>query len=201
MPRLTSCPLWVGFKPWQWGTRRTNNAGMHFLPSQTRLGLALVVFCATALPALADTQSLGKFGDWTAFTDASGGHKVCYMGSAPQKAEGKYTQRGKIYFLVSHRPADKVTGEVSLEAGYPYQDGSEASAVIDGKTTFKMFTRGENAWNYDAKADRAMVEAMRAGGQMVIKGRSTRGTATSDSYSLSGFTAAYQAIGKACGVD
>jgi hypothetical protein len=35
---------------------------------------------------------------------------------------------------------------------------------------------------------------------MIITGFSSRGTKTIDTYSLSGFTAAYTAIGKACGV-
>lgn len=166
----------------------------------TRLALALVALALAAPPAAAQTQALGRFGEWSAFVETQGGQKICYMGSAPQKAEGQYTARGKIYFLVSHRPADKVTGEVSIEAGYPYQDGSEPTVVIDGKTTFKLFARGENAWNYDARADAAMVAAMKAGGQMVVRGRSARGTPTTDTYSLSGFTAAYNAISRACGV-
>jgi invasion protein IalB len=172
---------------------------LHLLPRR-RFAPAVVVGCLVSLPALAQTQALGKFGEWAAFVEGSDARKVCYMGAAPQKAEGKYTERGKIYFLVSHRPAEKVTGEISVEAGYAYKDGSEVTAVVDGNRSFKLFSRGENAWNYDAKTDRAMVEAMKTGKQVVIKGRSARGTATTDTYGLSGFTAAYEAISRACGV-
>jgi hypothetical protein len=35
---------------------------------------------------------------------------------------------------------------------------------------------------------------------MVVRGQSNRGTKTTDTYSLVGFSAAYQAINQACGV-
>ncbi|MGH6662046.1 MAG: invasion associated locus B family protein [Rhodospirillales bacterium] len=44
-----------------------------------------------------------------------------------------------------------------------------------------------------------MVQAMVKGAQMTVKGTSNRGTVTADVYSLNGFTAAYKAIGQACG--
>ena len=47
-------------------------------------------------------------------------------------------------------------------------------------------------------ADRAIVAAMKAGRQMIVRGTSTRGTLTTDTYSLSGFSAALAAIDKAC---
>lgn len=173
---------------------------MLFSAVKSPIALAVVVLVGGTIPALAQTESLGRFGDWSAFVETTGARKVCYLGAAPRKAEGKYTSRGKVYLLVSHRPADKVSGEVSIEAGYAFKDGFEPNVVIDGKTTFKMFTRGENAWNYDAKGDRAMIEAMKSGAQMVVKGRSARGTATTDTYELAGFSAAFAAIGKACDV-
>jgi hypothetical protein len=100
--------------------------------------------------------------------------------------------------LVTNRPSDKVKGEVSVASGYVYKDGKDAEAEVDGKK-FKLFTRGENAWAYDAGSDKAMVAALKAGRQLIVRGTSSRGTATTDTYSLSGFTAALAAIDKACG--
>jgi Invasion associated locus B (IalB) protein len=40
---------------------------------------------------------------------------------------------------------------------------------------------------------------LKAGKQMIVRGTSSRGTETTDTYSLSGFTAALAAIDKACG--
>jgi invasion protein IalB len=162
-----------------------------------RAVLVLVLGVAGVSSAAAQQKALGTFRDWTAVVDGTGSTRICYIGSVPKKAEGKYTKRGETHVLITHRPADKVTGEVSVTAGYPYKTGQDAEAEIDGKT-FKLFTRGENAWAYNAASDRSMVSAMKAGREMIIRGTSSRGTLTTDTYSLSGFTAAYAAIDKAC---
>ena len=162
-----------------------------------KLGVALALGFAGVHSAAAQQRSLGTFGDWTAVVDGSGSKKLCYVGSVPKKAEGKYTSRGDIHFLVTHRPADKVTGEVSVATGYTYADGKDAALDIDGKA-FKLFTRGDNAWAYDAAGDREIVAAMKAGRTMIVRGTSTRGTVTTDTYSLAGFTAGMKAIDEAC---
>ena len=46
-----------------------------------------------------------------------------------------------------------------------------------------------------------MVEAMRRGATMIVEGISSRGTHTKDTYSLTGFTAAHNAINEACKVE
>jgi invasion protein IalB len=166
-------------------------------PTGIRTFVVLMLVSIAAVPAAAQQKPLGTFGDWTAVTDGSGNKRLCYIGSAPKKSEGKYTSRGDVHFLVTNRPADKVKGEVSVAAGYVYKDGKDAEAEVDGKK-FKLFTRGENAWAYDAGSDKAMVGALKAGRQMIVRGTSSRGTETTDIYSLSGFTAALAAIDKAC---
>ena len=74
------------------------------------------------------------------------------------------------------------------------------TVTIDAKKTFKLFSQGEFAWTVEVYDDKALVKAMRAGSKMVVKGTSSRGTLTTDSYSLSGFSAALKSINKACGV-
>ena len=58
----------------------------------------------------------------------------------------------------------------------------------------------EGAWTPDAAADRELVDAMQRGKILVLRGTSSRGTDTVDTFSLIGFTKAYQEINKACGV-
>ncbi len=139
------------------------------------------------------------FDDWSAFAVKTGSTKVCYIGSEPQKAVGKYKKRGETFILVTHRPAEKSVGVISLKAGYTYKKGSEVEIVVGG---FKqqLFTDNGHAWAYDAKADKALVRAMMGGSSLVAKGVSSRGTATTDTYSLNGFTAAYKGASAACGI-
>ncbi len=164
-----------------------------FRLSLNLIGLAaFLVVCAA--PAQADF--LGKFQDWEAHERTDNGAKVCYAASVPSKSEGKYTRRGDVFLLVSHRPGDKMIGFVSMEAGYPYGKTSKIMARIGG-ASFPMFPDGELAFAYE---DKPLVEAMIRGQDMVVKGTSSRGTLTTDTFSLSGFTAAYKAASEACGV-
>ncbi len=164
---------------------------------------ALIVSAlALVLPAPVQAQEaklIDSFGDWEAYREPDGGKTVCYIGSQPKKSRGKYKKRGKVYILVTHRPAEKSLGVVSFKAGYTYQKTSEVDVSI-GKTTFRLFTDAGHAFAYDDKADKNLVKAMARGARMVVRGTSARGTKTTDTYSLKGFTAALKAINKACKV-
>lgn len=159
---------------------------------------SLAVALAAASPAFAgDPQAIGTFGDWQAVTFDENGKTGCYITSKPTKEEGKYSQRGRVYALVTHRPADKTYDVVSFVAGYTYGDSGDVTVTID-QTNFSLFTHKDSAWAPDAAIDKKLVDAMKKGNRMIVKGKSSRGTATTDTYSLSGFSKAYQAIAEAC---
>lgn len=175
------------------------------LPSSTIRGAA--VAAALAVSALtvvtahaAEPKLLGTFKDWNAFTFEEGGHKVCYMSSQPKKKEPAKAKRGDIYALVTHRPAEKSLDVVSFMMGYPLKKDMETQADVSGKP-FKLFNDTQTAWARDADTDKALVGAMRDGKKsLVVNGVSARGTKTTDTYSLDGFSQAYGAINDACGV-
>ncbi len=144
------------------------------------------------------TAEIGKHGDWTVFRSDSG-ENACYLGSVPTRDEGDYTRRGDIYVLVTHWPASGKLDVVSVEAGYDYKSGSDVTVRI-GAQSFKMFTHKGNAWAETEALDKQLVQAMKKGATMVVTGFSWRGTKTTDTYSLAGFTAAYNAARKACGL-
>ena len=164
------------------------------------LSVAVIAF----LPASAAAQEievLGTFGDWEAVAYTVSEAKSCYLTSVPKKAEGKYKKRGEIYARVTHRPAGHEVGVVSITTGYNYREGSEVEVKIGGHQ-FTLYTHPatpDTAWAYDEE-ERALIRAMIQGKTMVVRGTSWRGTLTEDTYSLTGFTAGYKAIGKACGV-
>ena len=158
---------------------------------------ALAVAGLSALPAMAAARVIGAFEDWSAHQfDAEEG-KVCYLYGEPRKSAGEYARRGETYLQVTHRAADGSRNVVSVTAGYSYRKDSEVTITIDGQK-FSLFTDSDTAWAGDAAADNALVGAMRAGRSMVVEGISSRGTTTADTYSLSGFTAAHNAVDKAC---
>ena len=166
-----------------------------FLP--VALGLAL--FGLNAAGAQDRPKLIAEFKDWDAFTYQEDGKPVCFISSSPLSTSPKNVQRGDIYILVTHRPDSKTLDEVSVYTGYPFVDSSVATIDIDGRN-FELFTKDDTAWAYDADADKKLVRAMVRGSNMRILGTSRRGTDTIDNYSLSGFTAARNAINKACKV-
>ena len=165
-----------------------------------RLIRALAVAAAACMAASASAQELGEFRDWRAHLFTEDGKRVCTMWSQPGKAEGKYERRGEIFALVNHRPAENRLGIVSFELGYPFASGKDLAVSIDGGAPIRLPTSGSLAWHDSAEVNAELVKKMRAGNRMVVTGESKRGTKTTDTYSLSGFTAGWKAISKACGV-
>lgn len=162
--------------------------------------LLLLVATAAAPQAMAEEpKQIGTFGDWDAVTFTEGGNTGCYLYNEPAKMEGKYKTRGKSYLLVTHRPAAQSLNVVMIKAGYSYKKESEVTVDVGGET-FKLFTENDSAWARDAATDTRLVEAMKKANRMVVKGTSSRGTETTDTYSLQGFSAAHKAIGQACNV-
>ena len=155
---------------------------------------------AVAGPQLAIAQNvktIGNFKDWDAYTRGVSGNRFCYMVSKPKEASLR-SRRGEIFFLVWHRPDQKEYDVVQVDIGYPIKDGTEVEVRV-GSSSWALFTRKESAWTYKPADDKALVEALRKGLRMTVKGTSQRNNATTDSYSLKGTSAAYAAIGKACG--
>lgn len=159
---------------------------------------ALSVFLVSPLCAADGDDALGRFRDWYAAAYEDGGRIICYMASRPTASAGEYSRRGPTYVQVTRRKGDSGPDVVSFEAGYPFAQGAEIEVAIDG-AAFTLFTQGETAWAYDGDGDRALAKAMAGGAKMIVKGASARGTGTTDTYSLMGFTAARNAMTEACG--
>ena len=165
-----------------------------------RTGLAVLALLLgwTASAYGQSFERLGDFDDWSAFRFTENGSKACFMASQPINHEGNYKERGDIYALVTHWPADNTRDEVSIVIGYKFQDDSFVDLSIGGQK-FKLFTRDDVAWTPNATEDGRLVKAMIKGAKMVVRGTSWRGTKTKDTYSLKGFTAAYKKINEICG--
>ncbi len=162
------------------------------------LGLVVSAAAVSGNAAAQDVTVIGTHGKWTAFTYTENKQPVCYMAAKPDRSEGKYTSRDEVLMLVTHRPGEKAYDVVSVVAGYQYRQDTDALVTV-GSQKFELFTVGsDRAWARDAKIDRAITQAMIKGNTAVVRGTSSRGTLTTDTFSLSGFTAAYKAIGDTC---
>jgi invasion protein IalB len=168
--------------------------------------LAAGAFAQTPKPATAaapagDTQPtlLGQYGDWGAYTATPGGARVCFALAKPKttKTEPAGRKRDATYIFVSTRPAENVRNEVSVIIGYPFKTSSDATAEI-GTAKFAMYTQNDGAWIKNVAEEARMVDAMRKGADVTVKGTSGRGTASTDQYSLKGLAQALDKIEQEC---
>ena len=129
-------------------------------------------------------------GKWTFVVEDN----YCYVGSAPIKQEGDYKKRGITYVLVYrvNKSSEKI---VQITAGYNYDTSKPINVKID-QTLFEFFGKEDTAWTKDN--DKTVIFAMEKGIKMIIKGYSSRGTLTTDTYTLKGFTSANNKLSKDC---
>jgi hypothetical protein len=143
-------------------------------------------------------QRLGAFGGWSAYTFKGHTGQVCYVLGFPVKRQ-QIGKRKTAVMMVTHRPQEHVSDVVSLDEGYRFKEGSDASLDIDG-TKFNLFTKVDTAWSRTADLDKAIVAAMAKGSHAAIEGTPQKGPPLSDTYSLAGFSRALALIDKACGI-
>lgn len=171
------------------------------IPSLHLAAATLIAIAAASVPASAQdsTNVVTREGDWTVF--AANSPKECWAVSAPKSTQntrdGKPVEvnRGDIRLYISYRPGQ--AGEVSFSGGYPFAGDSTVEVNIGGQK-FNLFTENENVWAGSSAEDAKLVSALRAGSSAIISGRSSRGTTTADTFSLSGITAATNAAQNAC---
>ena len=99
--------------------------------------------------------------------------------------------------FVSTRPADNVKNEISVIIGYPFKTSSDATAEI-GNTKFAMYTQNDGAWIKNVAEEARLVEAMRKGAELTVKGSSGRGAQSVDQYSLKGLSQALDKVEQEC---
>ncbi len=143
------------------------------------------------------TKPASVFGDWTAHTHQDAKAKICYAAAQPKTQEPKAAKRDAAFFYVSAWPKDGVKTEVSVKVGYPLKKDSEVTVTV-GKDAFKLFASNERAFVSDPAQEMRLVETMKKGSTMQVQGTSERGTATIDTYSLSGLPQAMQALTELC---
>lgn len=164
----------------------------------TVLTLTLAISLAALAPAQAQSaRVLGDFRDWSSFAAGDGSTKVCFAMTKPKSSDPASAVSGEAYLYISSRPGEDVTNEFNLVAGYTFQTGASASVSIGGQN-FALFTQGDAAWLDDAGQAANLAAAIRSGSSLSVTGTAADGTSVIQNYSLSGATAAQQAVGAEC---
>ena len=121
-------------------------------------------------------------------------NNYCYIGSLPIKSdipEGK--KRGDVYILV-YTINKNPEAVVQINFGYPHKTEETVNVKIDEKN-YEFYADEDSAWTNN---DNEVVYAMKKGIQLTVFGISSRETKTIDTYTLNGFTAAYNKLINDC---
>ena len=137
-----------------------------------------------------------QFSTWGVYVHAAEGKKKCFTMARPVISVPKRSP-GKIHLIITTNPDKKVKEEISVLAGYVFKKSSDAVVEV-GTTKVKMYTEGDGAWIQGALEERRLLQAMREGSVVIVKGTSESGTETTDTFSLRGLAQALDRVAGEC---
>ena len=161
----------------------------------------LIIFILFLIPKVVlgneSLKSIGKFKDWETFTMVENENKVCFVQSIPVLQAPKKIERAARLF-VTFRPSDKIKDEISVTAGYVFNNKNKITAK-SGKNVLRFSTVQENfAWFQQNKTEKKLIKVMKKGSRLMVIGYNMQDSQTIDHYSLLGFTKAYNTAKKSC---
>ncbi len=161
------------------------------------LALAMTV-AASAGPASAQSVTLiGEFRSWGAYAANESTGPVCFAMSKSTSVDPVPDGFVSAYLYLTHRPSVSVRNEMNVVSGFTFAPNTPATATVGGKT-FELFTDKDAAWLLDPSQNDNLAGALRAGSSVVIEGTSDKGIKITETFSLSGATAASRAIEDGC---
>ena len=153
---------------------------------------ALSFILGSAAIAAAQPARIKQFDAWGVYSYTQDGQKNCYALSVPVSQRPANVSHGDNFVLVAPQGRGYAPQAIM---GYGLRPGSEVAVRVDDKT-FTMAPKDNAAWVKNQAREPEMVEAMRAGSELVLQATSKRGTDTSYAYSLKGVTAALREVQK-----
>jgi invasion protein IalB len=142
------------------------------------------------------------FGGWTLYAEQAQ-QQICFLATPPAETQPAGLKRDPALLYVSAWPRDGVRSEVSVKLGFVARKASEPiiSVAAQGQgapSAYRMFVKDDRAFVADATQELKLLEAMKKGSRLVVQSVSERGTAVTDTYSLSGISAGLQALAAGC---
>ena len=145
----------------------------------------------------AEVKKMGSHKDWATYVMYAETGKVCFAQSKPVLQAPKSSTRDARLF-VSFRPGEKISNEISVTAGYEFNNKNSVLAT-SGKSKYKLdLIQDGFAWMTSTKLETKMIKSMKKGSRIMITGYNQNGSQTIDHYSLLGFTKAYNATKANC---
>jgi len=166
---------------------------MEFL-KKTFFVIILITFSKTSF---GEVKTDGQFKNWSARNSLIDKQLVCFAVASPVGQNPKKINRAESRFFVSFRSTDKVMNEISVTSGYPYKPNFPVVISIN-KKEYDLEPEDNFAWLLSNAEEIELINSMKKGSTLKILGVSSKGTKTEDTFSLAGFTDAYEAAKKKC---
>ena len=163
-----------------------------------RAALGIAITALLTAPALAQSVRLiGEFRSWSAYSATEQTGPVCFALTRPTEITPQPDGFSGAYLYLTNRPSIGVRNELNLVAGFTFAADTPATATVSGQT-FELFTDKDAAWLKNPSQNDNLAGALRAGSSVVIEGTTDNGIKVSQTFSLSGATAASRAIEGNC---
>ena len=141
-------------------------------------------------------KSSGKYKNWESFILTTDKGKICFAQTKPIKRAPAAIKRNESRIFVTFRPNENVKAEISVTSGHAYKNSTVSAK--SGKRNYSFFSQGDFAWLLDENEEKKFIKLMKRATDLMTKGRTKDGAATTDHYSMMGFTKAYNTAKKTC---
>ncbi len=153
---------------------------------------ALVLLALIATPAAA-REALGVFESWGAFTDPS--PPRCYAIAQPVRSSGG--TRWRPFASIATWPGQGARNQLHIRLSRERDPRARVTLSV-GERRFELISGDADAWAPDARADAAVVAAIRSGRSMSVETLGKGGQPFADIYALRGAATAIDAAALRC---
>jgi hypothetical protein len=152
----------------------------------------LIALVLAASPAAA-RDSLGVFDRWGAFSDPS--PKRCFAIAEPVGGQGN--GRWRAFASVATWPGQGARNQLNIRLSRARDPRAKVTLSV-GERRFELVAGKADAWAPDARADSAIVAALRSGRSLSVETVADGGGPFADVYALRGAATAIDAAALAC---
>lgn len=163
----------------------------------SRMVVCLAVAAGFTVPmAAANPTAIGKYKNWTVFTDTIAGEAVCYAATQATDKAPKSADHGDVWFYVSNWKSGKARNQPSLKVGFELRADLPGKARIGG-SSWTLFGVGQEAFANDSD-DAQLVRQLKRGSELRVESTSYRNTRVTYHFSLAGSSSAIDRAASAC---
>ena len=170
---------------------------MHALKLGRKTLASLVVIAALSVPsASASPTAIGRYKDWSVFTDTANGETICYAATQATDKAPRAADHGDVWFYVTNWKSGRARNQPSMKVGYELREDLAPKASI-GRSSWTLFGVGREAFADDSD-DARIVSALKKGSELRVEAVSKRNTQVAYHFSLSGSAAAIDKASAIC---